>query len=363
MSWLPSAKRGLAGARAREALEEKLLAAAQAKGKASYFRLSGPIVENQWAQIYYGTSDLYAAPVAVKLLRDPGAGSISPKDARESFLGLTAAAQSVQGDARCASVMPLDLFEDLAVVVTEWVDGMTLDRLLARSSGRKIEAILNAAGAWLSRLHQANARAPRPLDTGRLLSWLEKSHAAAAPRVKSKATEQAKEILYRTAGLAARRAVPWVLLHGDFKPSNLILAEGTLVGIDAQLMYDDAALIDAGYFLNHFGMDLFRHARLFSTSRLNGFERAFLQGYEREFGTSLPRLPLAWARLANALRLKAAFRGWSRPPKAYLTGWWLRRLIQSLSTELKTSARGETEALRDGSPQAPCSLEPTATKG
>lgn len=362
MLLLSSARRSLAHERERETLERQLLAAAQVRGKATYFRLTGPVTENQWAQIYHGTSDLYATPVAVKRLRDPATGAIAPKDARESFLGLRCAVQSVQGDARCLSVMPLDFFEDLAVVVTEWIDGTTLDRFIARAPAERIEAVLHAAGAWLARLHRANARAPRPLNVERLLLWLEKSFAGATGGAQTGATRHAKEALMRMAGLAGRRAVPWVLLHGDFKPSNLILAEGRLVGIDAQLMFEDAALIDAGYFLNHFGMDLFRHWRLFGAARLEGFERAFLSGYETELGGSLPRLELAWSRLASALRLETSYRAWSRPPKAYLTGWWLGRLVRSLAAELKAHAERETAPLRAAAPEPLCSLKPTAGK-
>jgi hypothetical protein len=152
----------------------------------------------------------------------------------------------------------------------------------------------------------------------------------------TKTVRRAFGLLRRTAQAIGAQEVPYGWTYGDFKPSNLIVAENRLVAIDMDLRFREACMIDAAQFCNHVALSVpfaFIPTRIGLTRRAVA---AFRRGYA-ETGLALPAAALAWVRLQNALRLSAKYRTWSKPPYAWLTGWTIKDLIHDLSCELETA--------------------------
>jgi Ser/Thr protein kinase RdoA (MazF antagonist) len=314
-----------------------LLEAVRLRRNATFFNLIGPIASNPWTRVYRGHSDAYPSPVAVKLHWDPDIGEPSREAAQETLTALQRAAQSARGDAKCFSSAPVDFFQDLAIVISEWVEGDRLDRLISGASPHELSSAFRAAGTWLAHLHFANARPPRPLDVDRALFGLSEAPDSALSTALRGSLKGAIDLLRRTAKLVASQDVAWALVHGDFKPSNLFRCGERTVGVDAQLIYEDAALFDAAHFLNHVALRLAWRPWRSAMERTKIIEMAFVEGYQQHFGLELPRRELLWARLTNALRVKFWHRARSRNPTSVFTAWALGRLIRELSAALERS--------------------------
>jgi Ser/Thr protein kinase RdoA (MazF antagonist) len=289
---------------------------------------------NAWTYVFRGECDIYPKPVAIKLHWDPEKDLPDPRDARATFLALQNVERLLRRDPECRCALPVDFFEDLGIVITDWVDGKTLDRILPRRSAQDCEAPIHMAGAWLARLHVSTLRAPRTLDVARCLSALDEYVKESPKEPLRGSIVSARELLRVTAEPVSREPVPWALVHGDFKPSNLFWSSGHIVGIDAQLVYEDAALFDAAHFLNHLAFHL--RWRPWTTAKrgLAVLDSAFIAGYEHAGTFPLPSLQLVWARLLSVLRLVIWHRTMSRSPLALLTVMQLDGAIRSLSRDL-----------------------------
>jgi tRNA A-37 threonylcarbamoyl transferase component Bud32 len=315
-------------------LQLELLSALRQRGPCEHLNLSGPISSNPGTYVFRGECDVYPKPVAIKLHWNPKKGTPDPGDARATFLALQNVERLLRSDPECRCALPIDFFEELGIVIMDWVDGKTLDRILLRRSARDCETPIRMAGAWLARLHVSTLRAPRTLDVARILSALDEHVKGPAKGPRGGPILGAFELLHATAELVSREPVPWALVHGDFKPSNLFWSSGRIVGIDAQLVYEDAAVFDAAHFLNHLAIHL--RWRPWATGRRGSalLDSAFIAGYEHAGTLKLPGLPLLWARLLNALRLVIWYRTWSRSPLTALTVMQLEGAIRSLSRDL-----------------------------
>jgi aminoglycoside phosphotransferase (APT) family kinase protein len=148
------------------------------------------------------------------------------------------------------------VFEEHGLVVTSWIDGPSLPTWLLRASASDGRLMIHQAGAWLARLHRAMGVEYRPLPIGGILGRLEQEIAEEAPP--RRVVNRALALLHSGAQEVAENPVPWACSHGDFKPRNLIVRDGQLVGIDFDLVNTAPTLNDVAHFLNHLQLLFYR---------------------------------------------------------------------------------------------------------
>jgi hypothetical protein len=115
---------------------------------------------------------------------------------------------------------------------------------------------------------------------------------------------------------------------------NLILSNGVGVGIDLDLAHLTPTVHDAAHFLNHLYLLFCSYAGMVRLGTVPDLVRAFCEGYTVGGAMELPRQLLAWERLRNAVHLFLRNREWSRPPRSWIAGLVLAKLIRTLSDEL-----------------------------
>ena len=145
----------------------------------------------------------------------------------------------------------------------------------------------------------------------------------------------AKSILIKSGDLAGKYKIPIRLVHGDFKPENILLSQEKVVGIDIGGRYRGTILVDIVNFLNH--MDLLGcQPRGFRVLTLNRqLTSAFLRGYF-DGAPEVPQFPYLWMRIQNLLRL---WSGIHRSEQSSLRTWYvsscIRRRFRGLISEFE----------------------------
>lgn len=296
------------------------------------FELRGPVAEQNRSRLFLVQASIYPAPVAIKAFFDPATRRPEAAEAEAYFTALWQAREISREQPALRIVQPLAFLEPLGVVVMEWVEGPTLSESIITGSLPAATDLVHKAGLWLATLHRSQLAAPRPLDTKAMLDDLRESADLSSHRISSYVTRLVGR-LAATAPDIGEQAVPTSLLHGDFKPDNLIVDHDRLVGIDVELCFVNAALNDVAQFQNHLYLLLHDPRRIGHARRSAALLEAFEAGYSADGGMTLPAAPLAWARLCNALRLlmgQVAGRNWV---KALGAEWQLRHLIRHLTAD------------------------------
>lgn len=289
-------------------------------------RVHGPVHRGHGSKVFRGTGNIYPQDVAIKFYFDYRTGAPDRKAARAEFEALTQLSKLSEAGVTLAA-FPFAVFEEIGIVVSEWLDGPTLASLLRLSGRRRARQAVSAAGGWLGRFHRATLEPAQPLHARARLSTVELDSLAGLPSLQIRS---ALNLLEATATQAASETAPRARLHGDFKSENLIVAKGELAGIDFGPVYRGSVINDIAQFLNNMDLSLF----LFQFD-LRELTREFISGYERTSGISLSRRLIAWERLVNALRLAVSHRRWCRPPRRWIIGWQLYHMISRLIAELE----------------------------
>ncbi|MBE3123626.1 MAG: phosphotransferase, partial [Planctomycetes bacterium] len=120
-------------------------------------------------------------------------------------------------------------------------------RFHRETAGRTAEL----AGRWLAHFHCWPVEGPcEPYDIPVRAKWCEtnlaylESHGLPAAEA-----DEVRRLLARVQGKSVRDIA--VTIHGDFKPSNLMVSEGAVIGIDMEGYHRGHPLIDVGQFLVH----------------------------------------------------------------------------------------------------------------
>ena len=301
----------------------------------SALSVSGPVTSRPWSVVFYGQGSAYPTPVAIKLCLDPTSRQPAPELARSYFDALGCVHDRMNGHPLFASARPYALFEDLGVVVAEWVDGPMLSRVITASPVMDARLAARKAGAWLARLHRSADASFRPLDARGMLSQLDTVLAAHQRPRSGSILGGALDALHQTACSVTGTPVLWTRVHGDFKPDNMLMSGGKLTGIDIDLRYPGPGSLDTAQFLNHLAL-LFRTPRgIRRFSRGGEISASFCRGYQRDGGLPLGHPQLAWVRLHNAVRLFLRHRDWSSRPVGWITSWSLRQLIARMTDTLE----------------------------
>jgi tRNA A-37 threonylcarbamoyl transferase component Bud32 len=292
------------------------------------FKVTGPLGSSGFSRVFRGDGGMFPRPVAIKQFLSDPSGASPAESARTYFHGLQRMAEiTARPDLRATE--PYALLEWHGIVVTSWIEGPTLARSLLRESTLDARELIRNAGIWLARLHHASGVESRSPDITDMLAWLEAQLADKADRTES-LTRRALSLLRADVPLLATQPVPWSLHYGDFKPTNLIVREGRLVGIDLELLFVTPTVRDAAHFLNHLQLSFYAPRAMPRWRESPKLIELFCQGYSDAAGEPLPHRLLLWQRLYNAIFLLIQHREWSRSPTAGPMRLALKHLVWGL---------------------------------
>ena len=297
------------------------------------FKVTGPLGSNGFSRIFRGDGGMFPCPVAIKqFLWDPS-GASPAESARTYFHGLQKMAEiTARLDLRATE--PYALLESHGIVVASWIEGPTLARSLFRGSAARARELIRDAGIWLAHLHHASGVERRsPPDVADMLARLEAELAEKTDGTRW-LTRRALSLLRAAVPLLATQLVPWSLHYGDFKPANLIVREGRLVGIDLELLFAAPTVSDAAHFLNHLQLRFYTPRAMPRWRESPKLIEMFCRGYSDAAGEPLPHRLLLWQRLYDAMWLMAHHREWSRSPMAWPVELALRHLVWALCNTL-----------------------------
>ncbi len=291
-----------------------------------------PIRRGSLSRVFRGDGTGDGQPVVIKICIDPATGAPDCANAAAYFAAMQGVLELSAGDPRIGCSKPLLLLEAQAIVVASWIDGPTVEHVLQRGTAAEARAAIIKSGAWLARFHSASGLTSQTWDMAPVLGQLDAVIARAQQaNARMPLLLGAAELLHRTAAQVGVIAMPWSRQHGDFKPGNLILSGDTVAAIDIDYRPPGPCIVDAAQFLNHAALQ--RPWRLAREDWIGFVEAAFHQG-AAQGGVVLPALPLAWTRLHHGLRTLIHSHVWSKPPKIWITGWYLRSLLRHLSRQL-----------------------------
>jgi aminoglycoside phosphotransferase (APT) family kinase protein len=296
------------------------------------FKVTGPLGSNGFSRVFRGNGGMFPCPVAIKqFLWDPS-GASPAESARTYFQGLQKMAEiTARLDLRATE--PYALLESHGIVVGSWVEGPTLARSLFRGSAARARALIRDAGIWLARLHHASGVERRSPDVAEMIARLEEEIAEKANGI-GPLTRRALSLLRAAVPLLATQPVPWAGHHGDFKPANLIVREGQLVGIDLELLYAAPTVRDAAHFLNHLQLKFYTPRAMPRWRESSKLTEMFCRGYSDAAGEPLPHRLLLWQRLYNAMYFMIQHREWSRSRLAWPVQLALRHQVRALCNTL-----------------------------
>ena len=296
------------------------------------FMVTGPLRSNGFSRVFRGDGGMFPCPVAIKqFLWDPS-GASPAESARTYFHGLQKMAEiAARVDLRATE--PYALLESHGIVVASWIEGPTLARSLSRGPAPRARELIRDAGIWLARLHHTSGVERRPPDVADMLAHLEATLAETAD-VTGALTRHALSLLRAAAPLHATQPVPWSRHYGDFKPDNLIVREGRLVGIDLELLFAAPTVRDAAHFLNQLQLRFYSPRAMPRWRECPRLTELFCQGYADAAGEPLPHRLLLWQRLFNATYLMTQHREWSHSLMAFPVRLALRHLLRGLCNTL-----------------------------
>jgi tRNA A-37 threonylcarbamoyl transferase component Bud32 len=307
---------------------------------ATSFHVQGPLNARRFSRIFRGDGDVFPCPVAIKVFVQGEFGDPPLEAAGRYHRALEEIYAASLGDPVLAVPRPFGLIEELdcGLVVAEWIEGPVLSDWLPQCS--RAEAVLASrnAGIWLSRLQRSVGVTYRPMEVHAVLEHLRASIGTGRRGLDGAVVTRAAQLLDEVADRVATEEVGWCRSHGDFKPENLVSREGQIVGIDLDLREVAPAVHDIAHFLNHLQILCYPPWSFHRLGDAPSLVGAFCQGYATDGRVELPPPVLTWQRLGNALSLLLRHSEWSRPPRAWVAGLALRRLVKGLTRDLSRLA-------------------------
>ena len=239
---------------------------------------------------------------APDLDRDLLVKATDPDKAAEEYRALEYVAARF-GPGRYRVPQPVTLLADEGLLCMTWVDGrLARDVLEARSAPDARQAAIVAAGAWLAYFHALERGAERPLDVAGKLALVDAHLAMLDENARhSSVAGRARAWLAANAGEVGLIPVTHGLVHGDYKPENLLLAETATTGIDFTAARDGAQIMDVAQFANHLLLERVRPRGFRAWGKARQWADQFTSAYI-DAGAAAPSLPLLWLRVTHLLR-------------------------------------------------------------
>jgi hypothetical protein len=199
---------------------------------------------------------------------------------------------------------PYPFLLDRGFLVTEWVEGPTVSHLMDSMATRPglIARALEQAGNWLRAFHDQQTRTHTFVNADKLVNDARSAISGfdgwrAPPAIFKDHLRLLEQIKPIVESLPVRVS----LLHGDFKPANMIISLDDAVAVDVSAIFTGVVVDDLVHFLLHLDLGLLepRGCRLLPWA--GALDAAFLRGYDPD-GVMVPPVVLAWCRLQRALR-------------------------------------------------------------
>ena len=302
--------------------------------------IAGPLAASSFSRVFRGEGNVFPEPVAIKqFLRDQFGGT--PIEAARRYFA------ALQELSECGSQIglgvsrPFLMLEASNLVVASWIDGPALSGWLRGAAPANRCAMLREAGIWLARLHRVTQVDSRPPDLSERLEQTALELAESGRMGRSRLLRRALAALLASSTTLSKEPVQWARLHGDFKPSNLVVRHGRLFGIDVDLLMTAPVVNDLAHFLNHVEIQFYSIRALLQARQRDDMVAAFLEGYATESCATFPTRLLSWQRLHNAVHLLTEYRVWSRGVISLPVRFILQRLVRSLSHDLVRQAGQE----------------------
>jgi aminoglycoside phosphotransferase (APT) family kinase protein len=296
--------RPVVGRPASVLVAERLNASPQATallGGHGRWTVKGPLSSSTASAIYKATCP--GAPSLFLKLPPPRAVSASVQ-----YEVLIKAHERLVGTPRLRVPTPYPFLLDQGFLVTEWIEGPAISQLLHSVTAwpRSVIRAVEQAGTWLRAFHYQQNQTHTFIKADQFTKDARAAVGAFDDWRSAPAAFRAHlALLERTRPMVERIPVRAGLLHGDFKPANMIISRGDAVAVDLSATYTGGLVSDLVQFLIHIdlGVSEPRGFPLLPWGR--ALEAAFLRGYDPE-GVTVPHPVLAWWRLQRALRLYQA---------------------------------------------------------
>ena len=191
-------------------------------------------------------------------------------------------------------VRALDFIGETNALVTEFVDASRLSPLVVRSAcygnpQASVDAVVEAvrlAGRWLRAMHSATSSGTLSLENTRFLGEFERLlDASAKLALLRRWLPRIRLFLESAMPKVGCFEAPMALVHGDFGPQNMALADAKLFVFDLQRDYLEVIYHDLAYFLVTLRtLNPYPRHLLFSRRKILRLAEPFLRGY---FGREL----------------------------------------------------------------------------
>ena len=194
----------------------------------SSWKVGGPIGNSRKCDIYMLSNPQVRAKLALKIYRQ---NTVSAKAPQAQYDALKRAHITL------ACPKPHGFHLETGAILMDWIDAPRLRQSLWRSAMRPQRQLhlVKRAGVWLRKLHGLSELSHEPIDAGKLISkldiQLEKHETAERLLRNDPAFLTVLKTFNKTAG-SLEGPHPHVFLHGDFTPSNMLVQNLDVVGID-----------------------------------------------------------------------------------------------------------------------------------
>lgn len=215
-------------------LIDKLFDNLQALVPGATWTAAGPVGASRKCDVYALTNDKSALRLALKVYRQDVA---SEQASQIQFRALQRVKKARNNDPFIRAPEPYACLVDHHAILMSWHDSANLTKTLWHNLAlpQSRLKLISDAGRWLRKFHEISCISEAPLDTEKLVTKLQNRL--------DRCVDGGKTLLNKSDFAKARECfashmegyeatVPHALLHGDFTPSNLLVDDQGVFGMD-----------------------------------------------------------------------------------------------------------------------------------
>lgn len=233
---------------------------------------------------------------------------------------------------------PVLVHPSQGLLVVHWIPGERLERLIKKYSSvpERTSAYVVQSGRWLRQLHHFGESGDGTILSERLVGRLADDLSGLHRHVvMGRIANRSLGVLKSTAEAIGKVNMPTGLLHGDYKPENVLCHDGKVVGIDVALKFENVIVRDISHFLNHVSLNLLARYPWMYARYSRELEARFLEGYGWA-SVGVPDVALLWFRTYSALnQLATRLEGASFVGQNWLGIWAIAVMLMELTAQLR----------------------------